>query len=60
MNEYMNVPLTNGDEVDAFGKHRRSLKWRPGVLKAIKTRYNRRNRKSARLTLQEVDFSSED
>lgn len=54
MNERMNVPLTNGDEQDAFGKRgKRMLVWAPGERKAIKRGYNRRNRKTVKEELRE-------
>jgi len=53
MNERMNVPTTNGDEVDAFGKGKRALVWQPGERKAIKRGYNRRNRKAVKEELRE-------
>jgi hypothetical protein len=59
MDENMNVRQNCGDEVDAFGKHRRSIKWRPGELKAIKTRYNRRNRRNAKNILKEIEYTGE-
>jgi hypothetical protein len=56
MDETMNVRANSGSEVDAFGKHKRAFNWRSGVRKGIKTGYNRRNRKAAKVNLKEVEF----
>jgi hypothetical protein len=41
------VKMKRGDEYDAFCA-RRFYNWAPGVIKAIKARYNRRLRKAAK------------
>jgi hypothetical protein len=38
------IPL-NGDEMDAFSKYRKFLRWKRGNLKRIKRAYNKRLRK---------------
>jgi hypothetical protein len=40
--------LKDGDEWDALTRARRFYHWRPGELRAIKRRYNKRQRKEAR------------
>jgi len=41
--------LKKGDEWDAFTGWRKVLFWQPGELRRIKRRYNKRQRKEARL-----------
>jgi hypothetical protein len=46
------IPMTSGDEFDAFTGWRRVLSWRAGERKAIKRRYNRRARRVAKVSEQ--------
>ena len=43
------IPMIDGDEVDAFGKFKRYIRWHPWERKRIKTKYNRRDRKKSKL-----------
>lgn len=46
-------PLKNGTEWDAFTGWRRFLRWKRGVLRQIKTKFNRRIRREAKRVLRE-------
>jgi hypothetical protein len=48
----MQVPFISGDEQDALTRARHYLVWRAGVVRAIKTKYNRRARHVARAELR--------
>ena len=60
VDESMNVKWRGGVEVDAFGIGRRVLNWRAGTRKLVKARYNRRNRKSAKMSLMVADTFTTD
>lgn len=38
------IPLINGDEQDAFSKHRKYHHWKRGLIKLIKRAYRKRFR----------------
>jgi len=40
------IPFKGGDEEDALTKARRFYNWRPGTVKWIKRKYNKRVRKA--------------
>jgi len=50
--ENINVPLVSGDEKDALTKNKNYFRWRAGVRKGIKQKYNKRNRKNAKKELR--------
>ena len=45
------IPMKGGDEEDAFTSWRRVFGWRPGTIKAIKRKYNKRVRRTIRREL---------
>ena len=55
----MMVPMTNGLEFDVFYYYRRA-NWSAGTRKLVKARYNRRNRKSAKMSLMVADTFTTD
>ena len=48
------IPMTNGDEYDALTRWRKVLIWRAGERSAIKRRYRRRERHTARWSVRVV------
>lgn len=47
--------MINGDEMDAFTRRQRprhSRRWRQGRLEKIKRRYNKRQRKAAKIQIE--------
>lgn len=53
------LPMSGGDEYDAFSGWRRVLTWRAGDRKKIKRRYNRRVRRVATHGLEDYDWPTE-
>lgn len=47
------IPLNCGDELDALSKSRKHLKFKRGLLKKIKRRYNKRFRQAAKSLTKE-------
>ena len=39
------IPMIDGDEVDAFSKRHGHLAWKPGERKQIKRKFNKRSRR---------------
>ena len=46
------VPLRSGDEMDAFSKSRKFLRWGRGALKKIKRNYNKRFRRASKKEIE--------
>lgn len=46
------IKLKNGDEMDAFSKSRKYLRWGRGDLKKIKRGYNKRFRKCGNISMK--------
>ena len=40
------IPLKGGDEYDALTRYRKLIKWRSGIRKWLKKKYNKRLRKA--------------
>lgn len=48
-----NIPMSGGDEFDAFTGWRYLLNWEPGERKELKRQYNRRQRRMLKDELKE-------
>ena len=48
--------MIDGDEIDGLNRCKRYIKWKPNTRKAIKRKYNKRQRKQARAILWQTNL----
>ena len=47
------IPMVDGDEMDAFSKRHGHLRWKPGERKQIKRKFNKRSRRKQKEKLND-------